>query len=127
MWRQAAPGVLSSTPAWEVNSVPVAVEPAWLQTQRRIALEKAKHVRRARAELKRQIACGQRDVAEILLEPPTEAQTMTVGQLLGCQRSWGKVRTRKALQSAQLSEHRELRGLTLRQVQVLLGTLRPRD
>jgi hypothetical protein len=105
--------------------VSVAVELASLESQRRIALEKAKHVRRARAELKRQIACGQRGVAEILLDPPPEAQTMTVAQLLGSQRRWGKVRTRKALQSAEVSEHRELRRLTLRQVRSLLETLPP--
>jgi hypothetical protein len=107
--------------------MPAAVELAPSERRRFIALEKANHVRQARAKLKRQIACGERDVGQILLNPPTEAQRMTVAQLLGCQRSWGKVRTLKALQNLEVSEHKELRCLTERQIRVLLRTLGSRD
>jgi hypothetical protein len=107
--------------------MPAAVELASPESQRFIALEKANHVRHARAELKRQIARGAQNVTDILLDPPTEAQTMTVAQLLGCQRSWGKVRTLKALQSVPVSERKELRRLTGRQVRLLLATLRRCD
>ena len=51
---------------------------------------------------------------------------MTVADLLGSQRSWGKVRTLKALRSAAVPEGKELRCLTQRQIQSLLGILRPR-
>jgi hypothetical protein len=87
------------------------------------ALEKAQHARRARAALKRQIACGGRDVRDILLDPPKEAKTMAVGQLLRCQRHWGNVRTLRALRHAAVSEHRELWRLTERQVRVLITIL----
>jgi hypothetical protein len=103
-----------------------AVELASPENRRFIALEKANAVRRARAELKRQIARRQRDVADILRDPPTEAQTMTVAELLGAQPRWGKVRTLKALQSVPVSERKELRRLTERQVRLLLRTLRSR-
>jgi hypothetical protein len=104
-----------------------AVEFASPESRRVIALEKANHVRQARAQLKRQIACRERDVADILLDPPTEAQTMTVAQLLGSQQGWGKVRTLKALQSVPVSEGKELRRLTDRQARALLRTLRSPD
>ena len=63
-------------------------------------------------------------MADVLLDPPTEAHTMTVAELLGCKRRWGKVRTLKALQSVPVSEHKQLGCLTDRQVRALLRTLR---
>ena len=107
--------------------MPEVVELASPESRRSIALEKANRVRHARAELKRQIACGERDVADVLLDPPTEVQTMTVAELLGCQRSWGTVRTLKALHSVPVSERKELSRLTERQVRALLRILRPCD
>jgi hypothetical protein len=95
------------------------------ERRRFMALEKANHVRRARAQLKRQIAGGELRVADVLLEPPPEIQTMAVAELLRCQRSWGRVRTMKALQSVSVSERQELRRLTDRQVRGLLHELRP--
>ena len=47
--------------------MPEVVELASPESRRSIALEKANRVRHARAELKRQIACGERDVADVLL------------------------------------------------------------
>ncbi len=104
--------------------MPAALDPASPQSRRLIALEKAQRARQARAALKRQIARGQRDVGDILRNPPAEAETMTVGQLLRCQRRWGTVRTLKALRRAEVSEYKELRRLTERQIAVLLATLR---
>jgi hypothetical protein len=106
--------------------MPAAVEAASPQSPRVIALQKAHRARQARAALKRQIACGERDLRDVLLNPPAEAEGMAVGDLLRCQRSWGKVRTLKALRSAELSEYKELRRLTERQIRVLLATIRSR-
>ena len=103
--------------------MPAATDDASPDARRACALEKAQHARQARAALKRQIACGGRDVRDILLDPPTEAKTMAVGQLLRCQRHWGNVRTLEALRHADVSEHRELGRLTERQVRVLLTIL----
>jgi hypothetical protein len=104
--------------------MPDAVELASPESQRLAALENANHVRRWRAELKREIARREVDVAGVLLDPPTEAHTMTVAELLGCQRGWGRVRTLKALQSVPVSENTQLWRLTDRQVRALLRTLR---
>lgn len=106
--------------------MPAVLELGSPDNRRLIALEKAQRVRRARAELKRGVARGERDVTEVLLELPAEAHTMTVADLLGSQRSWGKVRTLKALRSVAVPEDKELRCLTQRQIRSLLGILRPR-
>ena len=61
------------------------------------ALARANEVRRARAQLKRRIADGVIGVGEITLTCPPEAVSMTRGELLVSQRSWGKGRCRKFL------------------------------
>jgi hypothetical protein len=104
--------------------VPATIDPASTQSRRLIALEKAQRARQARAALKRQIAHGQRDVSDVLRNPPAEAETMTVGQLLSCQRGWGTVRTLNALRRAEVPEYKELRRLTDRQIAILLATIR---
>jgi hypothetical protein len=101
-----------------------AAELASPDSQRLAALGNANRVRRWRAELKREIARRELHVAGVLLDPPTEARTMTVKELLGSQRGWGRVRTLKALQSVPVSEHTQLSRLTDRQVRALLRTLR---
>ncbi len=49
------------------------------------ALEQANRVRLARAELKRRVADGELPVAEVVLECPWEAESMTIGDLLASQ------------------------------------------
>ena len=56
------------------------IAPAGPQYMR--ALERANKVRLARAELKRRIATGEIDVAEVILECPWEADSMAVADLL---------------------------------------------
>ncbi len=65
------------------------------------ALERANKVRLARAELKRQVATGQIDAAEVLLACPWEAENMAVADLLVSQRRWGQTRCRKFLAQLQ--------------------------
>ena len=61
------------------------------------ALERANEVRLARAELKRRVARGEIDVAEVILYSPWEVQNMAVADLLMSQRRWGQTRCRKLL------------------------------
>lgn len=61
------------------------------------ALACANQVRLARAELKRRIAAGVVSVGEVILTCPCEAASMTIGDLLVSQRSWGAARCRKVL------------------------------
>jgi hypothetical protein len=94
------------------------------------ALAEANRVRLARASLKRDIATGTVDAAEIVRECPWEVQSMTVGELLRSQRRWGRTRARKFLFSIALNENRTLGRLTARQRDLLAEELeakRPRS
>ena len=87
------------------------------------ALAHANRVRLARAALKRSVASGEVDAAEIVRECPTEVESMTVGELLRSQRRWGRTRVRKFLFPLDLSENRALGRLTARQRLVLAHEL----
>ena len=65
------------------------VAPAGPQYMR--ALERANQVRLARAELKRRVASGEIEVAEVILDCPWEADSMAVADLLMSQRRWGGI------------------------------------
>jgi hypothetical protein len=88
------------------------------------ALERANQVRLARAELKRRIALGTTDVAEVILACPWETDSMPLGDLLMSQRRWGHTRCRKFLAQLQMSEKKTLGSLTERQRQTLVAMLR---
>ncbi len=61
------------------------------------ALERANEVRCSRARLRRDVTRGQRSAAEVILDPPAEALTATIGELLTWQRGWGSVRAERFL------------------------------
>jgi hypothetical protein len=93
------------------------------------ALAHANRVRLARASLKRNIATGAVEAAEIVRQCPWEVRSMTVGELLRSQRRWGRTRARKFLLSIAVNENRELARLTSRQRGLLAAELeakRPR-
>lgn len=85
------------------------------------ALERANRVRLARAELKRAIASGDVDASEVVRECPWETVSMTIAELLGSQRRWGRTRVRKFLLPLSLNENKRLGTLTSRQ-RLLLAT-----
>ena len=88
------------------------------------ALERANQVRLARAELKRRIATGEIDIAEVLLDCPWEADSMAVADLLMSQRRWGQTRCRKFLSQLSMSEKKTIGSMTDRQRQTLVAMLR---
>jgi hypothetical protein len=88
------------------------------------ALAHANRVRLARAALKRSIASGQADAAEVIRECPWETESMTLAELLTSQRRWGRTRARKFLLALALSENKRLGTLTERQRQLLSNELR---
>lgn len=87
------------------------------------ALERANKVRLARAELKRGVAIGEIDVAEVILDCRWEAQSMAVGDLLMSQRRWGQTRCRKFLAQIPMSEKKTIGSLTDRQRRTLAAML----
>jgi len=93
------------------------------EPQRLRALERANEIRLARAELKRRLARGSVSAAEIILEPPHEASSWAIGELLISQRRWGTTRCRKFLIRNQISETKPLISLTDRQRRLLARQL----
>src|SRR5438309_9316101 len=104
----------------QMNAI-ATVAPAGPQYMR--ALERANKVRLARAELKRRIATGELDVAEVILECPWEAESMAVADLLLSQRRWGQTRCRKFLSQVPMSEKKTIGSMTERQRRTLAAML----
>jgi hypothetical protein len=103
------------------STVVPAVIPQHMQ-----ALARANRVRLARASLKRRIATGDLDAAEIVRQCPWEVESMPVGELLRSQRRWGRTRSRKFLFSIAVNENRALSRLTSRQRELLAAELESR-
>jgi hypothetical protein len=91
------------------------------------ALARANRVRLARAELKRAIARGEVEVADVVRECPWETESMTLAELLTSQRRWGRTRARKFLIGIALSENKRLGTLTSRQRTLLCAELVSKD
>ncbi len=87
------------------------------------ALARANEIRMARAELKRRIAEGEVDPAEVILDPPFAALSWSVAELLMSQRGWGATRCRRFLVRNHISERKPIGELTERQRQLLAGQL----
>jgi hypothetical protein len=91
------------------------------------ALARANRVRLARAELKRSIARGDVDAADVVRECPWETESMTLAELLTSQRRWGRTRARKFLIGLALNENKKLGTLTSRQRSLLSAELSSRE
>jgi hypothetical protein len=87
------------------------------------ALARANQVRLARATLKRDVSAGRRNITEVIMESPWEAESMSLSELLCSQRRWGRARSRKLLASATLSEGKRVGTLTERQRRILVAAL----
>ena len=101
------------------------IAPARPQNMR--ALARANEVRLARAELKRRVAFGKVDVAEVILHCPWEAHSMAVAELLISQRRWGQTRCRKLLAQLPMSENKTVGSMTDRQRRALAAMLTSGD
>ena len=91
------------------------------------ALQRANEVRLARAELKRRVAFGKVEVAEVILHCPWEAHSMAVADLLISQRRWGQTRSRKLLAQLPMSENKTIGSMTDRQRRALAAMLTSGD
>ncbi len=91
------------------------------------ALARANRVRLARAELKRSIASGNVEAADVVRECPWETESMTLAELLTSQRRWGRTRARKFLINLALNENKRLGTLTTRQRTLLSTELSSKD
>ena len=87
------------------------------------ALAQANRVRLARAELKRLVAEGDANVADVVLECPWEAESMTIADLLMSQHRWGRSRCRRFLLSIPMTETKTIGSMTERQRKDLAARL----
>ena len=79
------------------------------------ALERANHVRRARALVKRRIASGQLTAAEVVLSHRWEIESMPVAEVLLSQRQWGRKRCDAFLLALTIGDHKSIGSMTTRQ------------
>ena len=91
------------------------------------SLERADEVRLARARLKRRVAFGEIDVAEVILHYPWETHSMAVADLLMSQRRWGQTRCRKLLAQIPMSENKTVGSMTDRQRHALAAMVSSAD
>jgi hypothetical protein len=91
--------------------------------QHMLALERANRVRLARAALKRRVAAGDVETADVILSCPWEAESMSVSELLRSQKRWGGTRCRRFLRSIGLAETKTIGSLTERQRLTLAALL----
>jgi hypothetical protein len=87
------------------------------------ALEHANKVRLARAEIKRKIASGELDAADVVLCCPWQAANMEISDLLMSQKRWGRARCRRLLMSIAVPENKAIGTLTERQRMALSAVL----
>jgi hypothetical protein len=113
-----------NAPATVARAGTPRMQPQRMQPQHMRALERANKVRLARAQLKRAIALGDIDVADVLIRCPWEADSMAVADLLMSQRRWGQTRCRKCLAQVPVSEKKTIGSMTERQRQTLARLLR---
>jgi hypothetical protein len=90
------------------------------------ALEQANKVRLARAELKRKIAVQEVSAAEVVLDCPWQAESMSISDLLMSQRRWGRARCRRLLVSIGVPENKQIGTMTERQRLALAALLSAR-
>jgi hypothetical protein len=93
------------------------------QDQHLRALEHANKVRLARAEMKRSIAAGALDAADVILSCPWQAHSMEISDLLMSQKRWGRARCRRLLMSIAVPENKQIGTLTERQRMALAAVL----
>lgn len=83
------------------------------------ALEEANRVRRARADLKKEIKQYPYALCRVFRNPPEYALGQPVGPLLMAINRWGKTQVRKVLESERVGWNRSIESLTTRQREAL--------
>jgi hypothetical protein len=102
----------------DANGTIAAAPPQHMQ-----ALELANRVRLARADLKKRVATGEVEVAEVIVTCPPEARSMDIMELLMSQRRWGHARCRRFLKTIEMAENKTIGSLTERQRRTLAAVL----
>ena len=98
--------------------------PQLTDEERKVALEKAKLARSARAELRTQIKSGEKTIADVLAEKDNPVvDKIKVITLIESLPGYGKAKASKLLSELGISETRRVKGLGERQRAALLERL----
>ena len=98
--------------------------PGRSREQRLRALEQANEVRTARAELKKELASGKIELAQILADPPPCVRTARVRDLLLVLPKIGSVKAARILAHCGIAHSKTLAGLSERQRGELINFFR---
>ena len=96
-------------------------------SQRMDALRKANEIRSQRAQLKKELKAGERDIVEVLQQPPEFLRTAKVLDLLLVVPKFGRVKAARVLTRCRISQAKTVGGLSERQRTELCDTLALRN
>lgn len=88
--------------------------------QRMAALGQANAVRTYRANLKRDVKAGRKNIVDLLINPPEKIETMKVVDLLLSTPKMGRVKVDKLLRQCHISPSKTVGGMSQRQRDGLL-------
>lgn len=91
--------------------------------QRREALEQANKIRSYRANLKRDMKAGRKDIIDVIRRPPEEVATMKLAELLLAVPKLGRTKVGTMLNKTRISPSKTIEGLTHRQRDEILHHL----
>lgn len=90
------------------------------------ALRKANDIRTRRAQLKKELKSGDKDIIEVLMSPPDYLVTAKVIDLLLVVPKFGRVKATRVLTRCRISQAKTVGGLSDRQRAELVETLEKR-
>ncbi len=88
------------------------------------ALQRANEIRSRRAQLKRDLKAGRASIHNLLLDPPQWVETAKVFDMLLAVPKYGRVKANKILTTCRISPSKTIGGLSQRQRDELIATLR---
>lgn len=92
--------------------------------QRMDALQRANEIRSRRAQLKRDLKAGRASIHKLLLDPPEWVATAKVFDMLLAVPKYGRVKANKILTTCRISPSKTIGGLSQRQRDELIASLR---
>lgn len=92
--------------------------------QRMDALQRANEIRSRRAQLKRDLKAGRASIHSLLLDPPEWVETAKVFDMLLAVPKYGRVKANKILTTCRISPSKTIGGLSQRQRDELIASLR---
>ncbi len=92
--------------------------------QRMEALQRANEIRSRRATLKRNLKAGRASIHDLLQDPPKYVETAKVFDMLLAVPKYGRVKANKILTTCRISPSKTIGGLSQRQRQELIASLR---